>query len=124
MRSAAGRSAGRTDLSLRTRLRRLERYTVDAGFAACRDRCGPIVFLTAERRPDGTVVSVEDCAPQPVTAAERGAFTAAVAPAEREARRAQGYAADAALDRTAQAAVHRVALSEVLLTLGLLRLLP
>ncbi len=60
---------------------------------------------------------------QPVAAAERSAFAAAVGQAEREARRAQGYAADAALDRAAQAAVHRVALSEVLRARGLLRLL-
>lgn len=59
---------------------------------------------------------------QPVAAAERTAFAAAVAQAEREARRTQGYAADAALDHKAQAAVHRLALPEVLLALGLLRL--
>jgi hypothetical protein len=46
-------------MSLRTRLQRLERNTIDAGCPACRDRRGRIVFLTAERLPDGTVAVVE-----------------------------------------------------------------
>jgi hypothetical protein len=60
---------------------------------------------------------------RPVAAAERTAFVSAVGQAERAAWRAQGYAANAILDRTAQAAANRVALKEVLLALGLLRLL-
>jgi hypothetical protein len=51
-------------MSLRTRLQRLERNTVDRGCPACRDRRGKTVFLTAEQLPDGTVVAVED-EPQP-----------------------------------------------------------
>jgi hypothetical protein len=46
-------------MSLRTRLQRLERNTVEEGCPACRDRRGRVVWLTAERRPDGTVVTVE-----------------------------------------------------------------
>ena len=46
-------------MSLRTRLRRLERNTVAEGCPACRDRRGRIVWLTAERLADGTVVAVE-----------------------------------------------------------------
>ena len=55
---------------------------------------------------------------QRVAAKEPTAFAAAVRQAEREARREQGYTADAALDGTAQAAVSRVALREVLLAAG------
>jgi hypothetical protein len=47
-------------MKLRTRLQRLERHAVDAGCPACRERRGLIVFLTAERLPDGTVVTTED----------------------------------------------------------------
>jgi hypothetical protein len=46
-------------MSLRTRLQRLERNTVAEGCPACRDRRGGIVWLTAERLADGTVVTVE-----------------------------------------------------------------
>jgi hypothetical protein len=42
---------------------------------------------------------------------------------ECEARRAQGYEPDAALNGTAQAAVNRAAVREALLSLGLLELL-
>jgi hypothetical protein len=47
-------------MSLRTRLQRLERNTVDEGCPACRDRRGRIVLLTARQLPDGMVVPVED----------------------------------------------------------------
>ena len=47
-------------MSLRTRLRRLERNTVAEGCPACRDRRGRIVWLTAERLPDGTIVTREN----------------------------------------------------------------
>lgn len=60
---------------------------------------------------------------RPVAAEERTVFAAVVLQSEREARRAQGYPADTVLDRTAQAAVNRVALREALLASGLLRLL-
>ena len=60
---------------------------------------------------------------QAVTAAERAMFAVRVGQAEAEARQAQGHAADVALDRTAQAAVNRVALREALVASGLLRLL-
>lgn len=43
-------------MSLRTRLQQLERYTVDRGCPACRDRRGRVVWVTAQRLPDGTVV--------------------------------------------------------------------
>jgi transposase InsO family protein len=57
---------------------------------------------------------------QRLGAAERSAFAAAVRWHEREARRAQGYAPDARLDRTAQAALNRVALREALVACSLL----
>jgi hypothetical protein len=47
-------------MSLRTRLQRLERDRVEEGCPACRDRRGRIVWLTAERLADGTVVTVEN----------------------------------------------------------------
>jgi hypothetical protein len=47
-------------MSLRTRLQRLERNTVDRGCPARRDRRGRIVLLTAERLPEGMVVPVEN----------------------------------------------------------------
>jgi hypothetical protein len=46
-------------MSLRTRLQRLERNTVDAGCPACRDRQDRVVFVTAQRLLDGTVVAEE-----------------------------------------------------------------
>ncbi len=46
-------------MSLRTRLQRLERNAVDAGCPACRDRRGRIVWVTAQRLSDGTVVAEE-----------------------------------------------------------------
>ncbi|HEY7159180.1 MAG TPA: hypothetical protein VH575_34870 [Gemmataceae bacterium] len=51
-------------MSLRTRLQRLERKVVDPGCPACRDRRGRIVFVMAQRLPDGTVVPQEE-EPQP-----------------------------------------------------------
>ena len=57
-----------------------------------------------------------------IEAEERTAFGVVVRQAAQEARRVQGHLADACLDRTAQAAVNRVALREVLLAWGLLRL--
>lgn len=51
-------------MSLRTRLQRLERHTVDAGCPACRDRRGRAVLLTARQLPDRTLVSVDE-EPQP-----------------------------------------------------------
>jgi transposase InsO family protein len=56
----------------------------------------------------------------PLRAEERAAFGEAVRQTEEEARREQGYAPGAALDRTAQAAVWRVALRRALVALGLL----
>ena len=47
-------------MRLRSRLQRLERETVAEGCPACRDRRGRIVWLTAERLADGTVVTVEN----------------------------------------------------------------
>jgi hypothetical protein len=47
-------------MSLRSRLQRLEQGTVEEGCPACRDRRGRIVWLTAERLADGTVVTVEN----------------------------------------------------------------
>lgn len=46
-------------MSLRTPLQRLERNMVDVGCPACRDRRGRVVFVTAQRLPDGTVVAKE-----------------------------------------------------------------
>jgi len=57
-------------------------------------------------------------------AGERAAFAAEMGRCRREARRAQGYGAGAALDRTAGAAVDRVAIREALVARGLLRILP
>jgi hypothetical protein len=54
---------------------------------------------------------------------ERSRFTTAVQLLEQQARRFQGYAADALLDRTAQAAVNRVAIREALVAWGLLTFL-
>jgi hypothetical protein len=42
-------------MSLRTRLQRLERNTVDAGCPACRDRRGRVALRIVERLTDGTV---------------------------------------------------------------------
>jgi transposase InsO family protein len=56
-------------------------------------------------------------------AGERAAFAAEVGRRRREARRTQGYAAGAALDRTAGAAVDRVAVRDALVARGLLRIL-
>jgi transposase InsO family protein len=58
-----------------------------------------------------------------ISSEERTSFAEAVRRSERETRRAQGYPADATLDRTAQAAVNRVALREALQALGLLRII-
>ena len=60
---------------------------------------------------------------QRVEEPERAAFAESVRRSEREARRAQGHPAPAVLDRTAQAAMSRVALREALLVHQLLRLL-
>jgi hypothetical protein len=54
-------------------------------------------------------------------AGERAAFAAEVERRRREARRAQGYAAEAVLGRTAGAAVDRVAIRDALVARGLLR---
>jgi hypothetical protein len=47
-------------MTLRARLQRLERSTVDVGCPACRGRRGPIVFRTGDRLPDGRVLAVQD----------------------------------------------------------------
>ena len=57
----------------------------------------------------------------PLGAEERAAFAATVRRLEREAREEQGYAPEATLDRTAQAAVSRAALRRALVAHGLLR---
>jgi hypothetical protein len=57
---------------------------------------------------------------QPLPAEERAAFAEAVGRREAEARREQGYAPQGLLDRTAQAAVRRVALRRALVDSGLL----
>jgi hypothetical protein len=44
-------------MSLRTRLQRLERNTIDAGCPDCRDRRGRIALRIVERQPDGTMVA-------------------------------------------------------------------
>src|SRR5262249_17342282 len=50
----------RTDMSLRTRLQRLERNTVDVGCPACRDRRGRVALRIVERLPGGTGVVAAD----------------------------------------------------------------
>jgi hypothetical protein len=54
-------------------------------------------------------------------AGERAAFAAEVGRGRRDAKRAQGYPADGVLDRTAAAAVDRVAIRDALVARGLLR---
>ena len=51
-------------MSLRTRLQRLERNSIDADCPACRDRRGQMFVRVAERLPDGTVADGDDL-PQP-----------------------------------------------------------
>lgn len=51
-------------MSLRARLQRLERSSVNLGCPACRDRQGRIVLLTAQRLLDGAVVT-DEAEPQP-----------------------------------------------------------
>ena len=59
-----------------------------------------------------------------VEAEERTAFAEEVERRAREARRAQGYPAAGVLDRTAEAAVNRVAIRNALVARGLLHILP
>jgi transposase InsO family protein len=61
------------------------------------------------------------CRRTPIEAAEQSKFAKSVCRNERKARRAQGYAMDAGLDRTAQAALTRIAVRDALLANGLLR---
>jgi hypothetical protein len=57
---------------------------------------------------------------RPISPQERAAFAEAVRQQDGEARRAQGYPAEAPLDRVAQAAVGRAALRQALVAHGLL----
>ena len=51
-------------MSLRTRLQRLERNTVDVGCPVCRDRRGRVALRIVERLPDGAL-AVRSEGPQP-----------------------------------------------------------
>jgi hypothetical protein len=53
----------RADISLRTRLQRLEQNVVDAGCPACCDRRGQTLVRVAEPLADGTVAPVDDLPP-------------------------------------------------------------
>jgi hypothetical protein len=51
-------------MSLRTRLQRLERNSIDIGCPACRNRRGQVLVRVAERLPEGSV-AVHSEEPQP-----------------------------------------------------------